>query len=456
MDKHRQRRRWLVRAIIIAALGPCMLPALDAADSDAQEVSAGANNPSTSIDNASDEESGSKLVPPADAMDTPASSGSESDAGENSGLGLKVPEKATEELVPEGDLSGEELVREELAWEDSVPPADSEFDWVQLISGEWLKGEFKTLYEYKLAFKSDKLKDLELDWFDVRQLRTAGLKAVRIQPPAPGSQPFTAYGVVTMVDEVVTIGRGDDARTVARRNVVSIVNAGQTEIDYWSGYLTAGANVRTGNSDVTDLTLTARLERRRAISRFLANYVGTFSRAEGVETSNNHRLDASFDALRSTKYYWRVVFAQYLRDTFRNIENQLSVGTGVGYLAIRNPKTTWDLDAGVGVFYQKFVSVEVGRPEEKSSPVLYLGTRYEDEVTSWLDFVFDYALQVVDEDNGGLISHTIVSLETDLTNKLELELAWYWNYIHKPQPTADGTVPLRDDNRFVIGLSYDF
>ncbi len=31
-------------------------------------------------------------------------------------------------------------------WQPPVPMPD-EFDWMQLTSGEWLKGEFKVLYE---------------------------------------------------------------------------------------------------------------------------------------------------------------------------------------------------------------------------------------------------------------------------------------------------------------------
>ena len=37
------------------------------------------------------------------------------------------------------------LYAEEKACEPFVPPLD-EFDWIQLTSGEWLKGELKALY----------------------------------------------------------------------------------------------------------------------------------------------------------------------------------------------------------------------------------------------------------------------------------------------------------------------
>jgi hypothetical protein len=54
-----------------------------------------------------------------------------------------------------------------------VPPSaqPGKFDWIQLTSGEWLKGDIKVLYNDKLEFDSDKLDLLELDWEDVKQVR---------------------------------------------------------------------------------------------------------------------------------------------------------------------------------------------------------------------------------------------------------------------------------------------
>ena len=49
------------------------------------------------------------------------------------------------------------------AWDRFVPPPDNRFDWIQLKSGEWLKGDLKAMYNYSLEFESDELDRLELD-----------------------------------------------------------------------------------------------------------------------------------------------------------------------------------------------------------------------------------------------------------------------------------------------------
>ena len=43
-----------------------------------------------------------------------------------------------------------------------MPQPDDKFDWVQLTSGEWLKGELKFLYDYQVEFDSEKLALLTL------------------------------------------------------------------------------------------------------------------------------------------------------------------------------------------------------------------------------------------------------------------------------------------------------
>ena len=45
----------------------------------------------------------------------------------------------------------------ESPWDKFVPPPDDKFDWIQLTSGEWLKGELKFLYDFQVEFDSDKL-----------------------------------------------------------------------------------------------------------------------------------------------------------------------------------------------------------------------------------------------------------------------------------------------------------
>jgi putative salt-induced outer membrane protein YdiY len=389
---------------------------------------------------------------PGATMETMPQSTLEGDAIANPDDASQTP---IEETAPEDIV--ESSVPEAIdPWEAFFPPPDSRFDWLKLTSGEWLKGEIKGLYGYKLDFESDELDTLTFDWEDVSILRSAGPQEVRYTDLENGRIPLTAYGQLTLVGNTATIGTSPTATTVKRDQIVTIAQGAQSEWDHWSGDLTIGANIRSGNSDVTDASVYFVTERRKAQSRFHADYRGTFSRTEGIETQNNHRVNGYFDSFVTSRLYWRAVFAEYFRDRFQNIQNQLTVGTGGGYDIIRTSKTEWDISAGVGALYKEAVSVEAGKDNGNTSPALLFGTLFDTELTKWLDYLFQYRLQVVDEENGSLLQNMVTSLSSDLIGELDLDLTLTWDRVEKPQPAEDGSVPEKDDFRFTVGISYEF
>jgi hypothetical protein len=84
--------------------------------------------------------------------------------------------------------------KERSKWDNFVPPRDEKYDWIQLKSGEWLKGNLNVLYNFSLEFDSDELGLLTLDLDDIKQIRGAGLQHLRIQPTDGESAPYTVIG----------------------------------------------------------------------------------------------------------------------------------------------------------------------------------------------------------------------------------------------------------------------
>ncbi len=434
MNNYRHSRHWLLQLAIIAAIGTFSFPALVTAESEnpdalAEETMETTDSPDSGADGTSEDTNGNAET--------------------------ALPESLTDTSEPEEEPELDAEAKEQLAWDNFMPPPDSKFDWIQLNSGEWLKGELKTTYDYQMEFDSDELGLLSLDLADIKRVRTARIEAVRYQGPRD-TEPATAVGLLTVDGNTVTVGSGADARRIRRGDVISIAKSAERERDLWTGSLSIGANYRSGNSDLTDMNITGRAERRRAISRYVAEYLGNFSSAQGVETSNNHRLTTYFDSFRTSKLYWRIASLEYVRDTFRNIDHQANLNTGIGYDLIRSAKKDWDVTASVGALYAQFVSVQSGSPLQNTSPALSLGTRYDHEVTSWLDFLFDYRLQIVDEDNGTLIHHMLSKISTEFINDLDFEISFIWDRVKDPQPEADGTVPQQDDFQTIFGIGYEF
>ena len=83
-------------------------------------------------------------------------------------------------------------------WEPPEPTTEK-WDWIQMSSGEWFKGEIKSLRDVDFEFDSDELDLLSLDWEDVAVLRTARALTYRIEHVGV----FT--GTAVMRDGTITI-----------------------------------------------------------------------------------------------------------------------------------------------------------------------------------------------------------------------------------------------------------
>ena len=342
--------------------------------------------------------------------------------------------------------------KERSTWDNFVPPRDDKYDWIQLKSGEWLKGTLNVLYNFSLEFDSDELGLLTLDWYDIKQIRGAGLQRIRIQPTDGGSVPYTVIGILTLIDHKVTVTVGNDTQEFDRKQIIAIAEG--TKL--WKGKLSLGANIRSGNTDLVDATFSANVMRRTTESRFVADYMGNYSQAENVQTSNNHRLNSYYDIFITANSFWRTISAEYYRDAFINIDHQVAVGTLYGYSFIRTAKTEWEVLGGVGALYKRFVSVEPGEDIDNVSPSVALGTRYDTKLGSWLEYLFDFSFKIVDKDSGTYIQHLVTTLESDFIRDLKLDITFVWDRIGDPQPAADGTVPKQDDFQLVVGVAYEF
>jgi putative salt-induced outer membrane protein YdiY len=341
------------------------------------------------------------------------------------------------------------------SWNKFAPPPDDKYDWIQLTSGEWLKGELKVLYNYKVDFDSDKLNKLTLDFEDVKKIRTNKPRSISIQNTDLNNNPIVVEGVVNLVDDKIIITLGVEAKVFERNQVIAIAPAEKKEKDLWSGKISLGINVRGGNTDTVDLNLRAKANRYTAKSRLVFEYLGNYSEADQIETSNNHRFSGYRDTLLSRKFFWRQLAGEYFRDHFKNIDHQLSLGTAIGYNFIRTPTTKWEVTGGLGGRYTKYVSVEPGQSIDHTSPAFGASTLYDKEVTKWLDFLLNYSFQIVNEDAGKYTHHFISTLSTELVKNINLDFSFIWDRIQEPEPDSDGNIPKKDDYQLILGLSYD-
>ena len=334
-------------------------------------------------------------------------------------------------------------------------PAAKEFDWVQLTSGEWLKGEIKSMYNDSLEFDSDKLDLLEIDWEDVKYLKSYRPSNVNIE----NIEPLT--GSLQISGDKVTITSGDDVQEFDRIDLISLAPSGDREIDLWALKFTLGLNVRSGNTDQIDYNAKFNARRRTARSRFILDYIGNISKTgddtgDLIETINNNRINASTNKYAKRYFFYTPLFAEYYRDPFKNIDQQITVGIGLGYTIFDTGRFEWNVGGGPAYVSTKYISVQPGEEQKVEATAVVFGTDFDAELTSALDFIFNYKIQASEPEAGGYTHHMIGTFESEITGSLDFDISLIWDRISQPATDADGITPEPDDYRLTVGVTYTY
>ena len=190
----------------------------------------------------------------------------------------------------------------DLSW---VPPEDS-FDWIQLNSGEWLKGRIKAMQDRQLEFFSEKLSDMTFDWKDIRQVRSPRTIDVLF---VDGKR---VSGSVTVTPEQVTVG-GAAPYVLSRDQLQSLTPGGSKERDYWSLDLSSGLTLQAGNTKSVQYNAQVNLQRRTPATRLSLDYIGNISTVNDSENANNHRVNGEFDYWLSQRFYLMLPSVEYYR-----------------------------------------------------------------------------------------------------------------------------------------------
>ena len=334
-------------------------------------------------------------------------------------------------------------------------PSAEKFDWVQLTSNEWLKGEIKGMYKDSLEFDSDKLDLLNIDWDDVKILRSHRVNNINIEGVGATS------GVLEVTGDSLEIVNDYENQSYDRSKLISFAPGGKRERDLWAIKATLSLDLRQGNTDQVDYTAKVNIKRRGSTTRFLMDYIGNISKTNGgdgslVETINNHRLNASYDYYKTRYFFYTPVFAEYFRDPFTNIDSRITLGAGLGYTVIDDGKTELSFSGGPAYVKTEFVSVSAGENTSESTPAAVLRTNYDLELTKTIDFIARYNIQVGNTASGGYTHHIILTVESEITGALDFDTSFIWDRTSNPTEAADGIAPVPDDYRVTFGISYTY
>ncbi|MDF1876317.1 DUF481 domain-containing protein [Sulfurimonas sp. SAG-AH-194-L11] len=331
-----------------------------------------------------------------------------------------------------------------------ISPTPIKYDWIKTKSGEWFKGKIKALYNNKLEFSSAAIGLHSFKFDTVIWIKSYQIISVNIENLA------TFPGVLRLKGDKLRIIQGNHEYEFARKDIISFAPDGEYESNFWSAKATLSFDIRSGNTNQYDYSAKINMLRLSSVSRFSLDYLGRITEKEGTEISNNHRLNQKYDRYLTRHFFWTPVFSELYSDTYINIRQQFTAGVGLGYTLLDSKKVRWSFSGGPAFVYTKYETVVLGNKTEDFSPAIEFSTKYQNDISSRIDLIYDYKLTYANTAAGTYKHHMLLTLENKLTSWLNLSITGVWDYILEPQETAQQIIPEQNDFQLLIGFGLKF
>ncbi|HEX5398057.1 MAG TPA: DUF481 domain-containing protein [Verrucomicrobiae bacterium] len=336
-----------------------------------------------------------------------------------------------------------------LSW---IPPGVGHdgADWIQLKSGEWLRGELKYIQRKDVEFDSDELEEQSFKLKDIRQLYAARRMSTQFE----GKK--AVYGNVTVSNDVVTV-TGPETLRMSRDELTGITPGGGTRrINYWSGYANVGISLQSGNSSQTMISSSAELARRTPNTTLLLDYLGNYSEVNSVQNVNNDRGNLTYDVRLNRDWFVRPAQLEAYHDPLANISYRLTGGVGAGYYLFDREGLEWTVAAGPSFQYTRFDTVKPGQADSASTPAGIIQTSFEYDLTRRLTFTQTLQSTFTDKEAGQYMHHAVSTLEFEIKRHLNLDVSFIWDYLQNPQQKSDGSTPYKSDRYLTVGFGARF
>ena len=332
------------------------------------------------------------------------------------------------------------------------PPDDrpAKSEWVELTSGEWLKGDIQGIRSDKMDFDSSQFDDLTLDMEDVVQTYSSAVNTFVFTE----RRVVIGIGHITPKEVIIQTAAGE--LRYPREQLLSLVVGDHNEWKLWSGSITAGLSTTSGNTEQTTTNLQASLHRKGAFLGLRFNYIGNLGSSDNVTNVNNQQLNFQSELFIYDRFYLIPASFEYYSDQFQNIDLRIRPGAGIGYQLFDEKKFSWTFNGTALYELQESISSTQNESTEFESFALGLKTNLEYDITSDITLTASYGLTLAIPSTSNVDQQVIAKLDVDITKYLSLTATVNWQRIGDPVPLADGTVPQSNDTIITMGASVNF
>jgi len=327
------------------------------------------------------------------------------------------------------------------------------FDWVRMVSGEWLKGEMKRMRDDNLEFDSDKLDMQNIDFTDVTHVHSPVVNTYVFEDRV------SATGRAVITPDKVIVESDEGTKTFPRSELESIVAGGEREKDWWSMKLRFGLTLNKGNTDqlTYDIKFTTRREDKMTLLDL--NYNSTFGRTGGTQNVNRQLGEFLFNVFLGSRWWVTPAFGQLFNDRFQNIKFRATPAAGAGVHIIDASKVTWDFVTGIGYQYLNYKEIDpmLGLTNPQNDAFVPLYTYADFDITGDIDLTLSWLTNLVVTTIGNTNHTGKADLAIELTSVIDLDIAFLYLRTEEPAPPPDPMAPAieKNDYQLVVGISLE-
>jgi len=332
------------------------------------------------------------------------------------------------------------------------------FDWVQMVSGEWIKGNMKRMRDDVLEFDSDKLDMLNLDFADISLVHS----------PQSNTYVFdnriSATGPAIITESTIIVQTDEGTKTFPRSELESIVE-GEKEKDWWSMKLRFGLTLNRGNTDQLTYDINFNTRREDKLTLLDLNYNSTFGKTNGAQNVNRHLGEGLFQVFLGSRWWVTPAFGQLFNDRFQNIKFRATPAAGAGVHIVDEAKVQWDFQTGIGYQYLNYLDttqLAAGDSNPQHDAFIPLMMYWDFDITGDIDLTMSWLTNLVVTTIGNTNHTGRADLSIELTRVLDLDIAFLYLRTEQPgppPPPANPGDPLdpidKNDYQLVVGISLE-
>ena len=209
----------------------------------------------------------------------------------------------------------------------------------------------------------------------------------------------------------------------------------------WSGRLSAGLRIDTGNSDQQDYSLGMEVERDLAEWGFEGSIDYAYSESGGVASRDQLQLEARGE--REIGDRWSLFLGgEYDQDQLSSFDYTAFVSAGVAYRPAMPENMDWVLRIGPGI---RYVSPIAGSAESQFA--VDLGSDYEWQITETSRFASETTILIAESAR----AEQKFAFITALSEAWAVEASWRYRHEFEPLPGFE-----EGDSRFDISIVREF